>query len=92
MTETDVAAIRRWWLEGLTMREIGERLGYHYTTIGKAVHRLGLPYHYHHYNDDDVSRMREMREGGATYREIAAEFGCGERTVDYYLRVRGKDA
>lgn len=89
MTDADVATIRELWCAGMTMRQIGDHLGYHYTTIGKAVRRLGLPYHYHHYNDDDVSRMREMREGGATYREIAETFGCGERTVDYYLRVKG---
>ena len=88
MTEYEVDAIREMWCHGMTMRQIGDCLGYHYTHIGKTVSRLGLPKHYHHYTDDDVRRMREMRERGMSYREIGDAFGCNKRTAEYYLRVR----
>jgi DNA-binding transcriptional ArsR family regulator len=84
----------RGWLEEclaaeLSLEAIGERVGKHPSTVSYWLKKHGLKAagHARHAPKGtvDLGRLRELAEGGATIREIAAELDIGYSTARYWL-------
>lgn len=76
--------------EGLSLDEIGRRVGRDPSTVSYHLKKHGLvPIGHHHHAPNqkvDAEKLRELIAAGATVREAAAHFRCGYSTIRYWLR------
>jgi transposase len=79
--------------EGLSLEQIGKRVGRDPSTVSYQLQKHGLvPVgHLTHAPNQkvDPDELRELMSRGATVREAAAHFGCGYSTVRYWLKKLG---
>ena len=76
--------------EGLSLEQIGERIGRHPSTVSYHLKKHGLApigNEIHAPNGKvDPNRLTSVMEGGATIREAARELGVSYSTVRYWLK------
>jgi transcriptional regulator len=96
-TEEKVEKVIEMYENGATLQEIGNRFGKPGTSVRNLITRLsdkGLieRHHVEHYTDEDIDRMRELREAGKTYAEIGDIMGRTPAAVFNVLKRadRGK--
>ena len=96
-TEEKVEKVIEMYDNGATLQEIGNRFGKPGTSVRNLISRLsdkGLieRHHAEHYTDEDIDRMRELREAGKTYAEIGDIMGRTPAAVFNVLKRadRGK--
>jgi transposase len=79
--------------EGLSLEQIGKRVGRHPSTISYHLKKYGLlpiGHEIHAPNQKvDPNRLRELISDGATVRQAAADLNVGYSTVRYWLRRLG---
>jgi transposase len=79
--------------EGLSVAQIGERIGRHPSTVTYHLNKHGLEAlgHERHSPNGKVNpdRLRELIAAGATVREAAADLGVGYSTVRHWLKRLG---
>ncbi|MFL5906373.1 MAG: helix-turn-helix domain-containing protein [Solirubrobacterales bacterium] len=79
--------------EGLSLEQIGKRVGRDPSTVSHHLRKHGLRpvgHELHAPNQKvDPEALGELMASGATVREAAARFGCGYSTVRYWLRKLG---
>lgn len=82
--------LERYLAEGLSLERIGEVVGRHPSTVGYWVRRHGLQAvntgKHASRGGLDEDALRELVGRGLSTREIAAELGCSQGTVKYWLR------
>lgn len=90
MTEAEKSVIERMWVDGFTLREIAERIGYHWTSVSRTAHLLGLKPRrkFNRFTDAQVEEMVELRRHGFTYGSIGDIFGIDRALARYYV-MRG---
>jgi transposase len=78
---------------GLSVRQIAERIGRHPSTVTYHLNRHGLkPLGHDKHSPNgkvDPARLRELIGAGATIREAAADLGVGYSTVRHWLKRLG---
>jgi transposase len=85
--------VERYLAEGLSLEQIGKRIGRDPSTVGYWVKKHGLSA----VNRDkhlakgavDAGELRDLVDAGFTQREIATAFGVGQATVRYWLTRLG---
>lgn len=89
---------RKQWAEGVSSRDMAERLGCSYPTINRLAKRAGLPPRGRRdpppgrSEDEAVLDWLALRSMGAGFREIARHVGRAEQTVhDACRAVRSAD-
>jgi transposase len=79
--------------EGLSLEQIGERLGRDPSTVSHHLRKYGLTAvgHAAHAPNQkvDPAELQRLIESGATVREAATRFGCGYSTVRYWIKKLG---
>jgi transposase len=79
--------------DGLSLEQIGKRVGKHASTVSYHLAKHGLlPLgHPRHTPNQKVNsdELREMMGGGTTIREAAKRFGVGYSTIRYWLKRLG---
>ena len=85
-TEDKVERVIEMYENGATLQEIGNRFGKPGTSVRNLITRLsdnGLieRHHVEHYTEEDIERMRELREAGKTYAEIGDIMGRTSNAV-----------
>jgi hypothetical protein len=84
------AELERYLAEGLSLEQIGKRVGRDPSTVSYHLKRHGLVplgHDVHAPNQKvDLEELRRLMARGATVREAAATFGCGYSTVRYWLK------
>lgn len=85
--------LERYLAEGLSLEQIGKRVGRDPSTVSHHLKKHGLvPIGHgpHAPNQKvDPGELRELMASGATVREAAAHFGCGYSTIRYWLKKLG---
>lgn len=85
--------LERYLAEGLSLEQIGERIGRHPSTVSYWLKKHGLkPLGHDKHTPSgkvDPDRLREVIQSGATIREAAAELGVGYSTVRHWLKRLG---
>ena len=82
------------WLEaGLSLNEIGVRVGKHPGTVGYWVRRHGLVANgrskYAPKGGLELEALRRAVQAGMSHRELGIEFGCSTSTIRYWLARHG---
>lgn len=90
-TEDKVQRVIEMYEAGKTLQEIGNVYGKPGTSVRNLITRLsdkGLieRHHVEHYTDEDIDRMRELREAGKTYAEIGDIMGRSPDAVFNVLK------
>lgn len=89
----DKLLLARWLDVGLSLTEIGSRVGKHPGTVGYWVQRHGLVANgrskYAPRGGLEREPLQRAVEAGMTHRELADEFGCSTSTVRYWLGRHG---
>jgi transposase len=79
--------------EGLSLEQIGKRVGRDPSTVSHHLAKHGLVPVGHHLNAPnqkvEPDELRRLIAEGATVREAAARFGCGYSTIRYWLKKLG---
>lgn len=75
-----------WWAEGLSLREMADRLGWTVNHLGVELNRMRgagfeLPYRHHSMTAERVARLEAMWNSGATAAEIESEFAWSPGTA-----------
>jgi len=82
--------LKRYLAEGLSLKQIGRKVGRDPSTISYHLKKHGLipvGHDLHAPNQKvDPARLRRMLAGGATVREAAIHFGCGYSTIRYWVK------
>ena len=79
-TEDKVQRVIEMYENGATLQEIGNRFGKPWTSVRNLISRLsdkGLieRHHAEHYTEEDIERMRALKDAGKTYAEIGDIMG-----------------
>lgn len=90
--------LRKMREEGMTNKQIAEKVGVYPTTIRKYIGVDGTGFgggslgNVSRYSEEDIERWRSMREAGMTARDIAAKCGVSEATIYNRLGPKGGKA
>ena len=83
-------ALAKWLEDGLSLEQIGRRVGKHPSTVGHWVQKFGLSaaHKKRHASRGGIPRdtLERLTERHLTVREIAAELECSPSTVRHWLR------
>lgn len=86
-------AVRELYAQGLTPRQIGERLGYVTRTVQRTIVTLGLRAPRERYGrrltPEDLTRIEELLDEGLSRAEIARTLNISTSTLERRYRGRG---